>query len=236
MLPTPSTSHVDYTTIYEPSTDSFLLLDTLTSESTFLQTHFVPTTPSPLCIEIGTGSGIVLSFLTSHATTLFGRRDIVTLGIDVNALASTATVKTVTQESKLHGSKAGVYLGSVVGDLAGALKNGVVDFLVFNPPYVPTPEVPQLRMKDGAWEEESRLLALTYAGGKDGMEVTWRVLEGLEDTLSERGVAYVLLCRQNQPEEVCAWLEGRGWRTEKVGSSGKKGGIEALGVWRVWRQ
>ena len=44
MLPTPSTSHVNYNRIYEPAEDSFLLLDTLASpsETTFLRIRFPP--------------------------------------------------------------------------------------------------------------------------------------------------------------------------------------------------
>jgi len=108
--------------------------------------------------------------------------------------------------------------------------------LVFNPPYVPTPEVPGLEVvAGGGWEEEVRLLALTYAGGAEGMEVTAKVLRELETMLSERGVAYVLLSSQNRPEAAAEGLRTRGWLVERVGNSGSTGGIEKLGVWRIWK-
>lgn len=115
----------------------------------------------------------------------------------------------------------------------------MVDMLVFNPPYVPTEVVVQ----DGdGGEEEGGWIGVACGGGVDGMEVTNRVLEGLDECLSERGVAYILLCERNKPEVVAERLRngeygggGVKWVVEKVGSSGKKGGWEVLGIWRVMR-
>ena len=109
--------------------------------------------------------------------------------------------------------------------------------LVFNPPYVPTELV-----EDGE-EGEEGWIGVACGGGVDGMEVTNRVLEGLDDYLSERGVAYILLCERNKPEVVAERLRngeyggggGVKWVVEKVGSSGKRGGWEVLGIWRVMR-
>jgi release factor glutamine methyltransferase len=90
------------------------------------------------------------------------------------------------------------------------------------------------------------LLELSYAGGLDGMEVTNRLLSQIPGMLSPRGVAYVLFCRGNRPEEVkrgiAAWEGGRRegrewkWRAETVGSSGKTAGWEKLEIVRIWRE
>ena len=69
------------------------------------------------------------------------------------------------------------------------------------------------------------------------METTNRLLTQIPDVLSERGIAYVLLCAQNKPEDVKARIrawEGE-WRVETVGESGKKGGWEKLQIVRIWR-
>ena len=105
MLPTPDTSHVPYQRVYEPAEDSFLLLDTLSapSETSFLSSRFNNTspshpskpTPTPLILEVGPGSGVVIAFLTSNARTIFGTPHILTLGVDVNRFACTSTEKTV---------------------------------------------------------------------------------------------------------------------------------------------
>jgi release factor glutamine methyltransferase len=107
MLPTPSTSHVSFENIYEPAEDSYLLLDTLSSdtETAFLAQRFPPDSVSPLVLEVGVGSGVVLAFVAANANLIFRRTDIVFLGTDVNPLAAkpaTQTVMTAIQEAKLE--------------------------------------------------------------------------------------------------------------------------------------
>lgn len=271
MLPTPTTDHVPFTHIYEPAEDSYLLLDTFSSAplTTLFRSLFPislpsstsssPSSPSPLILEIGTGSGVVLAFLTAHAETIFGREDVISVGVDINEHACRATRETVGVAVKETaaaaaaageaGTASGTYLGNSVGDLTSSVKSGSVDVLVFNPPYVPTPDVPILQDGDGdttppsdreiAYARESRLLELSYAGGRDGMEVTDRLLEEIPRVLSARGSAFLLLCAQNQPEGVMGgvrgWEGGGVWEAEVVGSSGLKGGWEKLVVVRIWR-
>ena len=255
MLPTPSTSHVAFERIYEPAEDSYLLLDTLSSESeqTFLRDLFNAQsaahgkrTQAPLVVEIGTGSGVVISFANAHAETIFGRDDILSAGVDVNRYACEATRETVraaemdqVMEKKSHG----FYLGNIVGDLTSALRPGEVDLLIFNPPYVPTPDLPELPEASAiptqpSFEDDSHLLSLSYAGGADGMETTERLLNALPEILSQsRGCAYILFCAQNKPEEVKERIRNWGarWMVETVGNIGKKGGWEKLQVVRIWR-
>jgi release factor glutamine methyltransferase len=251
MLPTPSTSHVPYERVYEPAEDSFLFLDTLSSESekTFLQRCFngtqVKASPSPFVVEIGTGSGIVLSFLHAHAEKILGRPDLITAGVDVNVFACKATKETVKVaeiQQDTHGWSHGFYLGNILGDLTSFIKPGQVDVLIFNPPYVPTTDLP--RPPDGklktamTYEDDSYLLSLSYAGGVDGMETTDRLLQSLPAVLNRsRGCAYVLLCAQNKPEKVKEQIRnwGREWGVETVGATGKKGGWEKLQILRIWR-
>lgn len=273
MLPTPSTSHVDPNRIYDPAEDSYLLLDTLSSapEIEFLSQRFCrqqPTTnidglsPSPIILEVGTGSGVVLAFVAAHAPSIFGREDVVALGTDVNefaCLATTVTVSRTFSETHSSGGTAAVRsistvasLASVVcADLASPLRYGVADLLIFNPPYVPTPDVPDVPAEQSAenhgsraqstmnaYEYDSHLLSLSYAGGMNGMEVTTRLLQQLPNVLnSERGVAYILLCQQNKPSEIMQRINswGRNWEVKVVGRSGKKAGWENLVVIRIWR-
>jgi release factor glutamine methyltransferase len=247
MLPTPSTSHVSFNNIYEPAEDSYLLLDTLSaaSETEFLSTRFPSSTPSPLVLEVGVGSGVVLAFVAANAQTIFNRSDVAFLGTDVNTLAAKAAARTVdlalggiTSESRPGPTSFGVD----VADLASAVREKEVDVLIFNPPYVPTEDLPvpldEAAMSSQAvFERDSKLLELSYAGGADGMETTDRLLDQLPSILSERGVAYVLLCAQNKPEAVKASIRARpgGWSAETVGSSGKKAGWEKLVILRIWR-
>lgn len=255
MLPTPDTSHVSFDTIYEPSEDSYLFLDTLSSpsESAWLSTRFQnPSSSTPLVVEAGTGSGVVLAFVAAQAQAIFGRSDIFTLGTDVNRSACLATRETVCtalsapQDSKP--SLATVHASSLTADLCSPLRPGTVDVLLFNPPYVPTEDLPRLPTaaendpaaasalsRSAKFDNDSYFLSLTYAGGADGMETTDRLLDAIPGVLAARGVAYVLLCKQNRPEEVKERIRRWGWNAETVGSSGMQAGWEKLVIVRIWR-
>ena len=286
MLPTPSTSHVSFDTIYEPSEDSYLFLDTLSSpsESAWLSHRFSrdpslfsdnsdtqentstgPSSTSPLVVEVGTGSGVVLGFVAGNSQQIFGRRDILTLGTDVNRNACLATRETAikavherqeeeqpqpTPTDNATGNAKTPYIASLMTDLCTPLRSGSVDVLLFNPPYVPTDELPRLPTiteqeqekaelsRSAKFEQDSYFLSLTYAVGLDGMETTERLLEAIPGILHPgRGVAYVLLCKQNRPEEVKERIRGwgGGWRAETVGNSGKQAGWEKLVIVRIWR-
>ncbi|KAK8049472.1 hypothetical protein PG994_011202 [Apiospora phragmitis] len=268
MLPTPDTSHVAFERVYEPAEDSYLLLDTLSSESetAFLRSRFgggsstnattsAGTIPAPFVVEIGPGSGVVIGFVNAHASHIFGTSSVLTAAIDVNRHACTATRETVrkaaadvsstTSSSPPKKSGSGTFLGAVQGDLTAPLRSGSVDVLIFNPPYVPTEELPRQPMATDmvtsetapTFQDDSYLLSLSYAGGADGMEITDVLIGRLGEVLApRRGCAYVLLCAQNKPEAVKQRVRGFGpdWRAETVGSSGKQAGWEKLQIVRIW--
>ncbi|OHE90733.1 hypothetical protein CORC01_13956 [Colletotrichum orchidophilum] len=259
MLPTPDTSHVPFERVYEPAEDSYLLLDTLSasSEASFLTSRFgggsatssssFKSIAAPLVVEIGTGSGVVIAFLAAHSLTLFGTPSILTAGVDLNGhacLATNATVRRALAENMETASP--LWLGAAMGDLTNPLRPGSVDVLVFNPPYVPSPELPAQSsatliadaQRRTTFDEDSYLLSLSYAGGRDGMETTDRLIEALPGVLSPRGCAYILLCAQNKPDEVKSRIEGFGgeWRAVTVGESGKQAGWEKLQIIRAWRE
>jgi release factor glutamine methyltransferase len=108
---------------------------------------------------------------------------------------------------------------------------------------VPTPNLPKLptaseTVSNPSFEDDSRLLSLSYAGGADGMETTNSLLDSVPEILSRgRGCAYILLCAQNQPEVVKQRIRnwGEAWKVETVSSSGKKGGWEKLQIIKIWR-
>ena len=264
MLPTPDTSHVTFDTIYEPSEDSYLFLDTLASasESQWLSERFQKSTSPgsasnsvPLVVEAGTGSGVVLGFVAAQSQKIFGRQDILTLGTDVNRNACLATRKTVTgaisaeQQNAEASIPKSIHISSLTSDLCSALRPGSVDVLLFNPPYVPTEELPRLPTesendpaalagltRSARFDQDSFFLSLTYAGGADGMETTNRLLDAIPSILSDRGVAYVLFCKQNRPEDIKEQIRSwGGWSAETVGSSGMQAGWEKLVIVRIWR-
>ncbi|KAI0125750.1 hypothetical protein BJ170DRAFT_445889 [Xylariales sp. AK1849] len=244
MLPTPDTSHVAYERVYEPAEDSYLLLDTLSSESEtrFLQDRF--RNESPFVVEIGPGSGVVIGFVNAHAHVIFGSRNVLTAAVDVNNYACMATGETARKAATENASSHGMYLGAFQGDLGTPLREGLVDVLVFNPPYVPTEDLPRqptasdIVVSKPTFDDDSYLLSLSYAGGKDGMETTDRLIDKIATILSPKGCAYILLCAQNRPKQVKQRIQefGQEWRVETVGRSGKKAGWEKLQIIRIWRE
>ena len=141
----PDLSHLSYKTydnVYEPSHDSYLLMDALFNETEFFQQHFSPTTtttsnpslpPPPLtCLEIGPGTAVatVTLYNTLHRANLPSHH----LMIDINPIA----VETARQTCLANGVSS---FDVLQGDLVAPLQTShdTIDILLFNPPYVPTP-------------------------------------------------------------------------------------------------
>ena len=115
----PSLDHatfVDWNHVYEPSEDTFLLLDALFADRAALRA-------SKTIVEIGPGSGVVATYLAKLT-----RNNV--LAVDINEAACALTMRA----AEANGARVDV----VRGDLCGALRSYSVDALVFNPPYVPT--------------------------------------------------------------------------------------------------
>ena len=85
-------------------------------------------------------------------------------------------------------------LDLVQTDLASALLprlRGKIDILIFNPPYVVTPE-------DELHEAQRKKdIEASWAGGRDGIEVLLRLLPQALELLSETGAFYLLLIEEN---------------------------------------
>ena len=203
----------DYDNIYEPSDDTFLFLDALKSELALLrslQPH--------LCVELGPGSGTLLTYLSQH---LAPASPTVFLGVDINASAARATVRTAAANG------AGARLEAVQMDLLSGIaahKRGTVDILLFNPPYVPTPSE----------EVGGTGIEAAWAGGEDGREVIDRVLPLVPEFLSPGGVFYLLVVRENKPEEIMATMRER-WGFECTTIISRQARNERLSVLKICR-
>jgi release factor glutamine methyltransferase len=217
MLPTPLLKDLDYDKVYEPSEDSYLLLDCFEEELPFLQKRLHGSIP--IVTEIGTGSGIVTSFIQQHI--LPGSIFITT---DINPHACRTVLKTVKHNS------ATANIDSCQMSLTTAIRSETIDVLVFNPPYVPATEVPEVPTT----EEDDTWLDLALLGGEDGMVTTWQVLNDLENILSPNdGVAYILFCARNKPIEVAEIMREKGWTVDVVVH--RKAGWEVLSVLRFMK-
>ena len=174
--------------VYEPSDDSFILADALSQDAQAWGAH-----APAITLEIGCGSGFVICSaalllqqlqLTSHC-----------MALDISSAAVHATQATLSAHDVT-----GVDLlnDDMFSSIQGRLHRRI-DLLLFNPPYVVTPD-----------EEVSRGgIAAAWAGGKDGRIVIDRLLAQLDDMLSPSGRLYMVTIQQNRPLEILRELEQR---------------------------
>jgi len=175
--------------VYEPSDDSFALVDALRAEAA----SWAARQPA-VCAEIGCGSGYVICSAALMLQDL-GLR-CACLASDLSPHALTATRQTLEQ----HG--VGDHVDLVQTDLLAVLAaEQRIDLLLFNPPYVVTPD-----------EEVTRGgIASAWAGGRDGRIVIDRLLAQLPRLLSPVGVLYMILVEDNRPQEIIEAMRVRGF-------------------------
>jgi len=190
--------------------------DTVTSasasgESGEIQaTNIHPADRVSITLEIGCGTGVVTTYL---AKVLYDRKQRIEKELlegcgesngdmqyppsamhyvtDVNPHAVAVALRT----AKASGLPRGT-VEPILCDLASPLLdklNGKVDVLIFNPPYVPTPDD----------EVGSDGIEASWAGGKDGRVVLDRALPQIARLLSKpHGAAYVITVDDNLPEDI----------------------------------
>ncbi|NWI66598.1 HEMK2 methyltransferase, partial [Todus mexicanus] len=178
-LPTPRHDHVGprgpFREVYEPAEDTFLLLDALERDAPRLRQARIE-----ICLEIGSGSGVVSTFL---ASSIIGSSALY-ICTDINPTAAYCTLETALLNN--------VHLEPIITDLVKGLSprlNGKVDLLLFNPPYVVTPSE----------EVASHGIEVSWAGGKNGREVMDRVFPLVPDLLSPGGLFYLVTIKDNNP-------------------------------------
>lgn len=213
-METPTYSHLtpeDYDHVYEPAEDSFLLLDALEAELPFL----LRKKPS-ICLELGPGSGIIISALAKY----LNYQSHGFFAVDINKFACDATKRT--------GKANDVNVEVLNMDLLSCFKPNSIDLLLFNPPYVPTPtnldaNIPEQRkFYDDEAEtvyktsDDDKMLIKSWAGGADGCEIINRVIANLDDILAPDAVFYLLIIKDNNPEKIKADLRSRGYEAQQI--------------------
>jgi len=142
-------------------------------------------------MEVGCGSGYVLTsvaLLLQHA----GVTSVLS-ATDLNPDAIACTRKTLLNHGFTN-EAASLVLADLVNPLRPRL-DGLLDLLLFNPPYVVTPE-----------EEVGRPgLCSAWAGGKDGRVVIDRFLPQVPSLLRPGGRMYMVAIQENRPPELIAW-------------------------------
>jgi release factor glutamine methyltransferase len=105
--------------------------------------------------------------------------------------------KTTAEKNNIPASNFHVHNCDLASDLLPQLSNQV-DILIFNPPYVPTPNE----------EVGSNGIEASWAGGTNGRLVLDRALPQIAQLLAyPHGVAYIVVVDDNYPEQICQWME-----------------------------
>lgn len=180
--------------MYEPCDDSFALVDALLADRVNLLEHH-PT----LCMEVGCGSGYVVASLAL----ILGQEvpGVQFLATDTNPHAVETTRKTL----QAHG----VHAELINTDIASGLEKrlaGLVDVMVVNPPYVPTPE-------DEVGREG---IASAWAGGENGRSVIDRILPIADKLLSDKGWLYMVTLTTNNPSQICLEMRRKGYASKII--------------------
>lgn len=188
-METPFITHIsseDFLYVYEPAEDSFLLLDAIESELTYLN-ELDPT----VCVEIGSGSGVII---TAVAKALLHTA---CFAIEINRKACDVTKTTAKFNQAV--------LEVVNMNLLNGFMERTVDLLIFNPPYVITPDE-EIDKSEGSREFNTNIIK-SWAGGKDGRVIINKLFDKFDNILSEKGIAYILVIAENKPQEIIANLK-----------------------------
>lgn len=193
----PSLDHLrmsDYNVVYEPSDDTFLMLDALAHE--FDNENLKRIKKIKNVLELGCGTGVSTIFLgmlmkKAKLDPEVGARLYAT---DINKEALRVTRETAEANETLD------LLETHQCDLATPLLNELehkCDVVIFNPPYVPTPDD----------EVGSDGIEASWAGGKDGRVVFDRAVPQIARLLSwPHGTAYIIAVDDNKPEEIATLM------------------------------
>lgn len=193
-----------YDAVYEPSDDTFLLIDAIYHDvpKSLSQRDFQSDSrSSPVrSVELGSGSGVNVVAMANAIARYQGASEGGTVNAhvyatDINLKAVQMTRSTVERNGS-HSE--GVKFEAVQEDLLGEgschpwWDGDGVDFVVFNPPYVPTPEE----------EVGGSGIEASWAGGLDGRVVIDRALGQISRVLRPGGVCYMVTVDDNKPEEL----------------------------------
>lgn len=187
-LHTPIYNLDQFPDVYIPSEDTFLLLDAL--EADYLNLKKLQ---PRIVAEIGSGSGVIISALYQLFQTSCSY-----FATDINQQCCSAT--------KLTSALNNTHVECITMDLLTNFRENIFDVILFNPPYVVTEPC----------ELSGKGLNRSWAGGCDGMEITNELLQALPNLLSEKGVCYIVLLKENKPPEIVKYMDVLGFKSQMV--------------------
>lgn len=228
----PSLTHLglrDYDDVYEPSDDTYLLIDAIgfdIDEKTLNKeenNHAVNEydRQEMITLEIGCGTGVPTVYLAmrlrgivNDGRDMSSSKEVERAETDATIISSEQHITHYITDINPHAIRIAKSTAEVNGvpmsdikafncDLASDVIHKIqskVDILIFNPPYVPTPNE----------EVGSSGIEASWAGGTNGRVVLDRALPQIAQLLSfPNGVAYVVVVDDNYPEQIAQLMFDR---------------------------
>ncbi|MCX8163024.1 MAG: class I SAM-dependent methyltransferase [Candidatus Micrarchaeota archaeon] len=166
--------------VYFPAEDSFLLLKNLKNIKGKI-------------LEIGTGSGIISIYLAKKGIEKIYATDINKKAIE-NAQKN-ARINKVENKIKF-----------IYSDLFENIKNQKFDYIIFNPPYLPTTK--EEKIKDE--------LNSSFDGGKNGLKIIRRFLIQAKNFLKKQGVIYLIVSDLADLEKLKTFIYKNGYSYKEI--------------------
>ena len=177
----------DFLNVYEPSEDTFLLIDSLELEldNLNLKSYFNDK-DKITSIELGCGNGLVSCSFLSKLNQIINIDKLNHYCVDINKDALNLTKNLL---SKYNFNKNIIFKES---DLFDSIDKKITfDIIIFNPPYVTTDNDEYKR----ALKEKDIYAA--WAGGKKGSETINKFVEKLKERINNNTIIFLLLSKEN---------------------------------------
>lgn len=112
----------------------------------------------------------------------------------------------------------------------GTRLEGLIDVLIFNPPYVPTEEI----IHPSQSNISDNIIDAAFAGGLDGRYWIDIFLPHVHRLLSDKGTFWLVTIEQNKPAELIK-IAAKNWGMKSKISKHRKAGLEMLYILKFWK-
>jgi len=164
--------------VYNPSEDTFLLLNTIDVSS------------KDTVFEIGSGTGIIALMCAQKGASV--------LCSDINPYAVSLVQKNIKQNKKQLTGSIEIRQGSLFSVIE-KLRHRQFSLIIFNPPYLPTSSHEYIG--GSGWFDKA------VSGGKTGLKITKQFVTNLPKHLTQKGRAFTIVSSQSPRDEFNTTLK-----------------------------
>ena len=173
----------NFTDVYSPSDDSYLILDFLKKVITKRKFDDLPLQEVKRILDMGTGTGIIAIFLEMVKSLIdsFHSKIYASDVLPNSIYCARLNEKLNNLNNQIRFIESNLF-EAFPRDLSHSL-----DIIIFNPPYLPSIENSLNLKKDNTWN-----------GGDTGLEILMKFFKQAKEFLSNKGVIY-FICSSNTP-------------------------------------